>query len=134
MQPWIESPQLRSPNGLLLTEEGLIVAAGDESQAKPYASRYLKKVSTDGNLIEPLYDNTPLGTLDAVEPDQHNGFFLTDWRAGTVMHMSSDRDPPVKILQKLTKGAAKLIYIPDESLLVVPVMLSSELVAYRVEW
>jgi len=134
MQPWIESPHLRSPNGLLLTEDGLIVAAGDETQAKPDASRYLKKVSMDGKLIEPLYDNTPLGTLDAVEPDQHNGFFLTDWRAGTVMHLSAERDPPVEILQKLTKGAAKLIYIPEESLLVVPVMLSSELIAYRVAW
>ena len=134
MQPWIDSPQLRSPNGLLLTEEGLIVAAGDESQAKPDASRYLKTVSADGNLIEPLYNNTPIGAVDAVESDRHSGFFLTDWRAGTVMHVSSNRKPPVKILQKLTKGAANLTYIPDKNLLVVPIMLSSELIAYRVEW
>ncbi|MGB3617628.1 MAG: hypothetical protein WBA12_05870 [Catalinimonas sp.] len=125
---WLDDPMVRNPNGVYVHDNELIIAAGDSTDR----NRYLQRVSLDGTEIAPLHDRTPLGGIDAVEPDGRGGFFLSDWGAGTVSHV--DGSGKVTALLTLTKGTADFDYVPEQEMIYLPVMMSDRLVAYRVAY
>lgn len=128
---WLEDPRIQSPNGLHVVNGNLIAAAGDETAENAGASRYLRVIDLETRQFEPLADRTPLGGIDAVEPDQQGGFFLSDWAAGKVMHYSADGE--VALLKDLGQGTADLEYVDAQKRVYLPIMMSDKLVAYRVE-
>ncbi len=128
---WLQDDHIRQPNGLYATDDALIVAAGDKTADKPGRARYLHAVSWDTKAIRPVTDRTPIGGLDAVEPDGRGGYFLTDWAAGTPIHFTPTTG--AKLLQNFGKGTADLDYVPHTHMLFLPVMMSHQLIALRVE-
>lgn len=128
---WVEDPNIRNPNGVHVVDGQLIVAAGDEKAENPGAARYLQVVDLKSRAIKPLKDRTPLGGTDAVEPDGKGGLFLSDWAAGKVMHFSAEGQ--VTVLKELGPGTADLDYVDEQKIVYLPIMMSDELVAYRVE-
>ena len=130
LQPWLDSEMSRNTNGVYTGNKYMIIAAGDTSAENPGASRYLKKVDYHSREIEPLFDNKPLGSIDAVEADGKQGFFLSDWPAGVVLYL--DKNGTSRVILKAGKGSADLTIIADTDMLYLPMMEDNQLVAYRI--
>jgi sugar lactone lactonase YvrE len=128
-----EGEHLESPNGLLVHDRQLIVAAwgtgidpstfGVKTPGRLYA---LDLKTKDKTLITPQ----PLGNLDGVENDGSGGYFVSDWVAGKVYRISAEGEAAV-ILQGF-RGAADLGIVEGEGLLLVPRMLEDKVTAYDV--
>jgi len=127
---WLESPLLRSPNGIYALPDYLVVAAADSSAARPGGARYLHAVAYADRTPRPLGTVRSLGGIDGVEPAD-GGFFLSDWGAARVFFY----DPTIDSLQALaevSQGTADLDYVPEQQRLYLPVMMSDRLIAYEV--
>lgn len=123
-----EGRDLENPNGLLVENGKLIVAAWgldiqhDFSTAVPgrlYALDLKTRQRTD--LTEPL------GNLDGLEADGRGGHIVTDWVSGDVYRI---RKGEVKVIMKLPKGAADIAFLTDRDRLVMPRMLENQITAF----
>lgn len=123
-----EGRDLENPNGLLVENGKLIVAAWgldmkhDFSTAVPgrlYALDLKTRQRTD--LSEPL------GNLDGIEADGRGGHIVTDWVAGDVYRI---RKGEVKLIMKLPKGAADIAFLTDRDRLIMPRMLENQVTAF----
>ncbi len=127
---WMENGAFRMPNGIRWFDGRLLLAAGDSTSAEPGQNRYLQEVALPGMETRPLRDTMPMGALDAIEPDGRGGLFLSDWGGGTVSHFT-EADGPITLAEP-GEGTADLTFVPESSLLFVPVMMSDRLIAFRV--
>lgn len=125
---------LQHPNGLNMHGDKLLVAPWGQDLQEDFTTKtggHLITVNTTDGSIMPLGSGTPVGNLDGLEPDGKGNWMVSDWIAGAVYRIADDGSK--EMLIDLDMGSADLEYIPDQSLLVVPMMLSNTLVAYRVE-
>ena len=129
---WLETPDLLNPNGVLVQGKDLIVGAWgvmtDGFNTK--VPGHLLKISLHDKSIKNIGNGLPIGNLDGVEPYQDDGYLVTDWMAGKLMHIAKSGE--VTVLLLLTQGAADLTFIPDMDLVLLPMMNSNKLTAYRV--
>ena len=130
MEVWLDDPNVRSPNGLHLADGDLVVAAADSTAENAGGARYVRRVSAADHAVEPLGTTSPVGGLDAVEPDGRGGFFVSDWGAGQVHHYAPEAG--ATLLLELSQGTADLDYAAGR--LYLPVMIAGELIAYEVAW
>lgn len=132
LQAWLQGEgRIQGPNGVHVIEDRLIIAAGDSTAENPGSARYLQAIALDDGAISPLSGTEPIGSVDAVEPDGQGGYFLTDWGAGKVMHVTSSGE--VTLLKQLGQGTADLEFVAETGVIFLPVMMSDELIAYQVE-
>lgn len=131
---WLESPELENPNGLLGTEQGLIVASWgvmiSPEDFSTEAPGHLKVVDYQSKAVRPLIDVQPLGHLDGVERDQMGGYLVSDWMSGDIFRIA---DGQTQTVLSLAQGAADIGYIPETDVLLVPMMQDSVLRAYQLE-
>ena len=128
---WLDDGRVRRPNGLQALSAHLVVAAGDSQQKKPHKARYLQVVGYDGKSVRPWRDAKELGRIDGLQSDAAGGFFVTDFRKGTLMHVSPEEG--VTKLASPGKGAADLIYETATGSIYLPVMGANALVAFAVK-
>lgn len=129
-----EGDALQHPNGLTMRDEKLLVAPWGLDLQQDFTTKtggHLITVDVETGSIEPLGSGDPVGNLDGLEPDGNGNWIVSDWIAGAIYRI--DNDGNKKILIDLDMGSADLEYIPDQSLLIVPMMLNNTLVAYRIE-
>lgn len=128
---WLETPDLLNPNGVLVQGKNLIVGAWgvmtDGSNTK--IPGHLLKISLQDKSIQNIGDGLPVGNLDGVEPYKDNGYLVTDWMAGKLMHITTSGE--VTGLLKLEQGTADLAFIPEMDLVLLPMMNSNKLIAYK---
>lgn len=127
---WLEDPALDSPNGLL-AQNGQLIVASWGVMTEGFATEtpgHLKTVSLDTKSIDSLGSGEPIGNLDGVEVGREGGFYVTDWMAGKLLHIS--RDGHAELLLDLDQGSADLEYIADRNLLLIPMMNNNSLQAY----
>jgi len=129
---WVDDPRIQSPNGIYVVDGEIVVAAADSSAAEPGQERYLWTISPDGTELEPLGGTTPLGGLDAVEPDGQGGFFLSDWGGAIVMHFTPGDS--ARTLVEVSQGTADFDYVAESGMLYLPVMVAGRLIAYEATW
>lgn len=129
-EKWLADPQLENPNGLKVEAGRLLVAAwgpmtGDGfATSKPGA---LKAVSFSERMIRDL---TPgFGNLDGLEPDGKGGYLVSDWIKGGVFSVT--RQGKVSKLLTLRQGSADIGTLPEQKLLLVPMMMDGVVAAYR---
>jgi hypothetical protein len=91
----------------------------------------LLAIDLSSKAISPVGTGAPVGNLDGLEPDGSGGWIVTDWMAGALLHI--DADGNATQLLDLNQGSANLLYIPDEKLAIIPMMLDGRVVAYRIE-
>ena len=128
-EAWLTSPELNGPNGVRVVDGRVLVASmGTFSQQGPQHDGQLLAVSPADKSISSV-SGTALGNLDGLEPDDDKGYFLTDWPAGKVLYLP--RGGAVQDLLTVEAGTADLEYVPGKHLIVVPLMMSSKVVAYR---
>lgn len=129
---WLESPELLNPNGVLVQGKHLIVGAWgvmtDGFNTK--VPGHLLKISLRNKSIKNIGDGQPVGNLDGVEAFGNNGYLVTDWMAGKLMHI--DEAGKVVTLLALKPGSADLGYVPKQHLVLIPMMQDDKLIAYKI--
>jgi sugar lactone lactonase YvrE len=121
---------LDSPNGLLVDGDHLLIGGWgkdlDESFTEKVQGRLL---SLDLKTKEvTAITKSPTGNLDGVELDGGGGYFVTDWKAGKLMHISAGG--AVKIIATLPLGTADHAYLPAQKLLILPRMMENKVTAF----
>jgi hypothetical protein len=129
-----EGEALQHPNGLNMRDGNLLVAPWGLDLQDDFSTKiggHLITVDTENGSVASLGSGDPVGNLDGLEPDGNGNWIVSDWIAGAVYRIADDGSK--KMLLDLDMGSADLEYIPDQSLLIVPMMLNNTLVAYRIE-
>jgi hypothetical protein len=132
LEKWLDGPQLKFPNGLHVSGDNLIVAAwgAPGTSAQSSAPSNLLTISLADKKISDLGDGTPIGNLDGIEPIGDD-FLVTDWVAGKVFRIA--KSGKAELLLDLDQGTADIGYVPETGLLLIPMMMSDKLVAYKVQ-
>jgi hypothetical protein len=131
-EKWLESDQLKAPNGLLVENGNLIVAAWGEGMGADFSTKTpgnLLTVSLADKTIANLGDGKPVGNLDGLEPFDAESYLVSDWVAGKVFRIA--RTGAAKELLSLGQGSADIGYIPSTRTLIVPMMVDGKLAAYK---
>lgn len=129
-----EGEALQHPNGLNMRDGKLLVAPWGLDLQDDFTTKtggHLLTVETENGDVATLGSGDPVGNLDGLEPDGNANWIVSDWIAGAVYRIADDGSK--ELLLDLDMGSADLEYIPDQSLLIVPMMLNNTLVAYRIE-
>ena len=129
---WLETPELENPNGLFVSGGQLIVGCwGPITKGFSTSSPgHLKSIGLTDRRIRVLANGATIGNLDGVEGDGAGGYYLTDWVAGGLLHVSAGGK--VKQLLDLNSGSADLGYARRLGLLLIPMMKDGKVLAYRV--
>lgn len=132
LEKWLEGPELKNPNGIKVQGDKLILAPwgppGTTSLEAKHAN--LLQVDIASKKVSDLGDGTPVGNLDGIEP-YGDDFLVTDWVAGKVFRIA--RSGKADVLLALKQGTADIGYVPEEKLLLVPMMMSDKIVAYKLQ-
>jgi len=129
---WLRNEQLEAPNGLLVEDKQLIVASWGHMidgfvTAVP---GHLKTIDIKTKKITSLGDQTPVGNLDGIEADGQGNYYVTDWMNGRLIHIQASGIS--KTLLKLAQGAADHTVMLDQGLVIIPMMLGGNVVAYKI--
>lgn len=130
---WLHDDALEDPNGLLVEGNKLIVASWGKMTdgfATDIAG-HLKTIDISNKNIQSLGNKTPAGNLDGLEPDGKGNYFVTDWMVGKLLFITPAGTSTTLI--KLDQGSADLTVLPQQKLIIIPVMLSNNIVAYRIK-
>jgi hypothetical protein len=130
LEKWLDGASLKYPNGLYVQGDKLIVAAwgaprGDGSNAPAN----LLEISLKDKSVRDLGDGKPIGNLDGIAPDGPSSYLVTDWIAGGLYRI--DTSGRAELLLDLDQGSADIGYVPEQHLLLIPMMKSDNLIAYR---
>lgn len=132
LDKWLEGSALKFPNGLKAQGDKLIVAAwGAPGTSAPKSEpANLLEINIADKKVSNLGDGTPVGNLDGLEPDGDD-FLVTDWVAGKMFRIS--KSGKADLLLTLVQGTADIGYVPSEKLLLLPLMMSDKVVAYKLQ-
>ena len=126
----IEDDRIGHPNGLLIQKGKLIIGDWGQKIQDDFSTETLGRLLSldlkSGELNAITTD--PIGNLDGVESDGADGFVVTDWNAGRVMHVTAAGKS--RVLATFPKGAADHAYLPDKKWLILPEMLENRIGAY----
>jgi DNA-binding beta-propeller fold protein YncE len=130
---WLRNDQLEAPNGLLVEGGNLIVGSwGNMTDGFVTAiPGHLKTIDIKTKKISSLGDQTPVGNLDGVEPDGEGNYYVTDWMDGRLIHIQPSGIS--KTLLKLAQGAADHTVMLDQGLVIIPMMLGGNVLAYKIK-
>lgn len=127
---WAEDPMLLlGVNGLLVEGDRLIaVQVGDVSQGfENIKPGFAVSIDLASKEITPIGTTDPIGTLDGVEPAPGGGWYVTDYMAGKLIHLTPEGQK--MDLVTLTVGTADLGVAGE--LVLIPLMMEGEVAAFR---
>ncbi|PKL38858.1 MAG: ATP/GTP-binding protein [Spirochaetae bacterium HGW-Spirochaetae-1] len=123
VSPWLESPAVKSPNGLCMKGDRLLV--GVEGAILSVGLKD-KNISTEVSL--PGH-----GMVDGLRDTGGGSYIISDWNGKTELVYP---DKPGKVLLDTTAqkiNAADVEYIPGKNMLLIPTFFDNRVVAYRVK-
>ena len=130
---WLDDDALEAPNGLLIEGKNLIVASWGnmtDGFATDIAG-HLKVIDITSKKIQSLGDKTSAGNLDGIEQDGEGNYFVTDWMTGKLLNIAPNGTSTTLI--KLVQGSADLTVLKQQQLIIIPMMLSNNVIAYRIK-
>ncbi|HEX5930981.1 MAG TPA: hypothetical protein VFY74_04415 [Methyloceanibacter sp.] len=129
-EPWLANDALNGPNGLLVLGDKLIVASFGKlpDQGSPELGGLIA-VDLKDQSVSKLRDDA-IGNLDGLQSLAPGIYLVTDWAAGGLYRVGKGK---AERLLKLNKGSADFVYFPDQKTVLVPIMLSNALVAYKLD-
>lgn len=132
LEKWLEGPELKFPNGLTVQGDKLIAAAwGPPGTSAPkWEPGNLVEVTIADRKVRDLGDGSPVGNLDGIEADGDD-FLVSDWVAGKIFRIS--KSGKANLLLTLKQGTADIGYVPDQKLLLIPLMMDDKVVAYSLK-
>jgi len=135
LQVWLQSPELNGPNGLYVdnNKNKLIVVSVGSDPSKPGGG--MKVVDLENKTISSLGKEgttTPVGGLDGIESDATGThYYVTDNPVGTVYTVNADGRGYGSLIDLQRQGTADLEFIPDENMIIIPIMKDNKLVDYK---
>ena len=126
---WLEDEALMQPNGLLVEEDRLVVAAWGEGEGESATLGHLKTVDFETKSIDSLGNGNPVGNLDGIEADGKGNYFVTDWVAGALYRIQPSGE--AEQLLDLNRGSADLEHRGGEVL--IPMMMDGTVRAWRID-
>ncbi len=133
-EPWLTDDALNGPNGLLFREGRLIVASfgRPKSVGQEQEVAGLFAIDVEEKSVSPLGE--PFGNLDGIDELQPGTYLVTDWAEGSLYTIAvKGKKARVRRLLDLNQASADLIYMPDERLVLIPMMLDNTLAAYKLD-
>jgi len=130
---WLDDAQLEQPNGLLVEGDNLIVGSWGvmtDGLATEIAG-HLKTINISNKKIQSLGDKTPAGNLDGVEADGQNNYFVTDWMQGKLLYITPKGKSTTLIA--LPQGSADHTVLLEQNLVIIPMMLTGNLIAFEIK-
>ncbi|MFW5426477.1 MAG: SMP-30/gluconolactonase/LRE family protein [Methylophagaceae bacterium] len=130
---WLQTEKLESPNGLFINDNQLIVGSWGKMTdgfATDIAG-HLKTIDLTSKQIQSLGDKSPAGNLDGVETDGNGHYFVTDWMAGKLLHITSQGIAVTLLV--IGQGSADHTVIHKQGLVIIPMMNSGNIVAYKIK-
>ena len=132
-EEWLHSEDLEVPNGLLVEGNQLRVASWGvmtDGFATEVAG-HLKTINLETKQIQSLGDQTPAGNLDGLESDGNGNYLVTDWMSGKLLHIAPTGMSTT--LLTLEQGSADHIVLHEQGLVIIPMMLSGKVIAYKIK-
>jgi len=123
---WLKDDRLDSPNGLLVEQDRLLVASMGPFNSPDNAR--LSAVSLSSKTITNITPE-PAGKLDGLETGLDGDYYVTDWPNGGLLRITTDGR--VKKLLELEKGSADLEFVASTRMIIIPMMLEGELIAWK---
>jgi sugar lactone lactonase YvrE len=130
---WLETPDLESPNGLVVKDGYLYVAswgAGPKADFSTESSGLLKRISLKSKKIKDLPPGNDWMNLDGLHP-MKNGWLASDFMKGELIMLS--KKGKRESVTKLAPTAADFWLVEDKDLLLVPYFMGNRVAAYRFE-
>lgn len=130
-EKWLESDQLKNPNGLLVENDKLVVAAWG-AMAADFSTQtpgHLLAVKLDDKSISDLGDGKAIGNLDGIEPFDAESYIVSDWVGGKVFQIS--HAGKATELLSLGQGTADIGFVPGTRTVIIPLMTQGKVVAYK---
>ena len=127
---WLQDAALDNPNGLF-AEDGRLVLGSWGVMADDFSTKvpgHMKAIDLETKAITPLGSTDPAGNLDGVEANAAGGYFATDWMSGGLLKVSPEGK--AETILDLEQGSADLEVIPDQNLVVIPMMMNGSVAAY----
>lgn len=129
LQVWLQNnPELEKINGLLAEQDRLVVTTMVEGKGQ------LKAIDIRHGTISILSEEFPSDAtfLDGVASDHWVGYYVTDYLSSKLFHVDGDSGKVTEIVAPgLSENTADLTYIPQQSLLVIPLMNGDKLLALK---
>lgn len=131
MQPWVQDEALESPSALLAEGERLVIASWGvlTDGLRTEVPGHLKAIDYARGEIRNIGEPRPIGNLAGVKAGPGGGYLLTEATDGRLLR--TDASGKAQALQDLPAGAAGLEVVPEAGIVVIPLRLDDEVVAYR---
>ena len=131
-EAWLHDDMLENPNGLHIEGDKLIVGSWGKMTDgfNTEVPGHLKSVSLRDGAITSLGSGAPVGNLDGVEADGNGNYYVTDWMAGKLFHITPAGD--ANALLELGPGSADHEVIAAQGLIVIPMMMDNKVIAYKI--
>lgn len=130
-EKWLESDQLKNPNGILAENDRLVIAAWGVMK-EDYSTEtpgHLMTVNLADKSIADLGNGKPVGNLDGLEPFDNGSYLVSDWVAGKVLQIFPSGE--AKELLSISQGTADLGFVPATRTAIIPLMVDGKVVAYK---
>jgi sugar lactone lactonase YvrE len=128
---FVQGDETESPNGLIVRDNELIVAAwglANPDWSAPVGGRvYSLNLQTKAKT---LITKEPLGNLDGLELASDGSLLVSDWVSGKIYRVGKQGEVSQLSIAPL-KGSADIGYIPATNTVLVPYMLDSVVRAFR---
>lgn len=132
---WVHNDDLGFPNGIYVEGDQLIVASwGVITNPETFGTDvpgHIRQISLKNKQVTSMGNKTPIGNLDGIEADGAGDYFVSDWVAGKIYHVT----PTARVNTVLTlkKGSADIGFIKEKNILLVPMMMDGKLLAYSIK-
>ncbi len=127
---WLASAKLRSPNGLLAEPDRILVTAWGTGEGSEAIPGQVLAVSMQDKSISILGNHLTQGNLDGIENFAGRDYLITEWTLGKLLMLKHSGE--VNTLLSLEQGMADLDYVPAKKLLLLPMLKTSKLIAYKI--
>lgn len=131
-EPWLTDDTLNGPNGLVVQDGKLVVASLGrlKSVGQKQEAAGLYAIDTEDKSITPL--GKPIGNLDGLAELKAGSYLVSDWADGALYKVDvKGTAAKANQLLDLNQGSADLIYLPEDQLVLIPMMLDNTLAAYK---
>ena len=122
---WLKSDQLEFPNGLLVVDDHIFVAAwGKEDGGN------LLKVDLNNKEINRISEK-PIGNLDGIQLINNEDFYISDWATGDVYQ--ADHKGKISKILTSEKSAGDILFHQDSGKMVLPMNRQNSVWWYQIK-
>jgi len=128
---WLENPDLNSPNGLWADNTHLYVASWGKNPKDDFTtetSGNIKKISLKTKKIETLDHEGQWLNLDGISRYAKNKWLVSDFLKGEILLVN--KSGHIEKSLSLKKSSADFYYLPEKHLVIVPLLMENQVVAY----